>query len=109
MVGAWRLAGLWASGTESAPAPSLGFHWFAPAGLLVNSHSKVKRRSKKVLSQVIGVVVHAPSSPLEIVNSPEPVPKLFFHPRPCCSMGAASGSRPTYGSGSPAPCDLPKV
>ena len=31
-----------------------------------------------------------------MVSSPLPVPNLFFQPRPCCSMGAASGSGPTY-------------
>ena len=37
-----------------------------------------------------------------------PLPKLFFQPRPCCSIGAASGSGPRY-LGSTAPWVLPKV
>ena len=39
----------------------------------------------------MGVGVHAPSRPDEMVSSPTPVPKEFFHPRPICSMGAPSG------------------
>ena len=58
---------------------------------------------------MIGVGVHAPSMPLEMVSSPLPVPMVFFQPKPCCSSGAASGSGPTYFSGSPAPCALPNV
>ena len=57
----------------------------------------------------MGVVVHAPSNPLEIVCSPFPDPKLFFQPRPCSSIAAAAGSGPTYSFGSAAPCVLPKV
>ena len=57
---------------------------------------------------MIGVGVHAPSMPLVVVSTPLPVPKLFFQPRPICSMGAPSGSGPTS-AGSPAPWALPKV
>ena len=32
-------------------------------------------------------VVHAPSSPLVSVSAPLPVPYMFFHPKPCCSIG----------------------
>jgi Na+/H+ antiporter NhaC len=39
MIGAWVLAGSWASGTLPAARGSLGVHWWAPAGLLVSSHS----------------------------------------------------------------------
>ena len=34
-----RMDASWASGTVPAPAPSFGCHWWAPAGLLVSSHS----------------------------------------------------------------------
>ena len=44
-----------------------------------------------------------------MVLAPLPVPKVFFQPRPICSMGAPSGSGPTYLLGSAAPCVLPKV
>ncbi len=53
--------------------------------------------------------VQAPSSPLVIVSSPLPVPKVFFQPRPCSSRPAPSGSRPTYWSASAAPWVLPKL
>ena len=35
MIGACRFDGSWASGTVPAPAPFLGVHWYAPAGLFV--------------------------------------------------------------------------
>ncbi len=44
-----------------------------------------------------------------IASRPLPVPKLFFQPRPCSSIGAPSGSAPTYWSGSAAPWVLPNV
>src|SRR5664280_2512548 len=57
----------------------------------------------------MGVGVQAPSSPLEMVSSPLPVPKLFLQPRPMSWRGAASGSGPTYSLGSAAPWVLPNV
>ena len=57
----------------------------------------------------MGFVVHAPSKPLVIASSPEPVPKVFFQPKACSAIGAASGSGPTYCAGSAAPWALPKV
>jgi hypothetical protein len=39
IIGAWRFLGSCASGTVLAPASPLGFHCWAPAGLLVSSHS----------------------------------------------------------------------
>ena len=48
------------------------------------------------------------SRPLVIVSLPLPVPSLFFQPRPCSSMGAASGSGPNSFA-LPAPWVLPKV
>ncbi len=65
--------------------------------------------SKKLLSHLVGVVVQMPSRPLVIVSSPLPVPKVFFHPKPCSWMSAPSGSRPTYLLGSAAPWVLPNV
>ena len=49
------------------------------------------------------------SRPLVMASRPLPLPKLFFQPRPCSSIGAPSGSGPTYCSGSAAPWVLPKV
>ena len=40
-----------------APAPFFGFHWCAPAGLLVSSHSKPNRFLKKSLFHRVGVLV----------------------------------------------------
>src|SRR5476651_879482 len=100
MVGAWRFDASCASGTVLAAAPSLGFHCCAPAGLLVSSHSKPKRIVKKSLSHLTGLVVHAPSSPLEIVSPARPDPKLLVQPKPCASIPEASGSRPPYTLGS---------
>jgi len=39
IIGACFFPGSWASGTAFAAAPPLGLHWWAPAGLLVSSHS----------------------------------------------------------------------
>ena len=65
----------------------LGVHCLAPAGLVVSSHSYLKRLSRKPLSHLVGSLVQAPSSPLVMASAPLPVPKVFFQPRPCCSMG----------------------
>jgi hypothetical protein len=54
---------------------------------------------KVVVVPLGGVVVQAPSRPLVIVSGPLPLPKLFFQPRPCSSMGAPSGSGPTCAAG----------
>ena len=61
-------------GTAPAPAPSFGCHWLAPAGLLVSSHSKPNRFSKKLLLQRVGVAVQVTSIPLVIASAPLPVP-----------------------------------
>ncbi|MDT4862704.1 hypothetical protein FQZ97_973730 [compost metagenome] len=45
MVGTWRLLGSCASGAVAASG-FLGFHWWAPAGLLVSTHSLPNRVSK---------------------------------------------------------------
>ena len=61
-------------GTVPAPAPSFGCHWLAPAGLLVSSHSKPNRLSKKALLHRVGVPVQVTSIPLVIVSAPLPLP-----------------------------------
>src|SRR3974390_672526 len=106
MVGTCRFDGSKASGIVAAPP--LAFHCCAPAGLLVSSHSLLNRFSKKWLLHFVGVCVQMTSSPLPIASPPFPVPNLLFHPRPCSSMPAASGSGPTSDT-SPAPWVLPKV
>ena len=87
---------------------SLATHWFAPAGLLVSSHSWPKSMSKKPLSHFVGSGVQVTSRPLVIASAPLPVACSLFQPKPCASIGAPSGSTPTR-SGSPAPWVLPKV
>ena len=42
----------------------------------------------------MGLVVQAPSMPLEIVSLPIPEPNLLVHPNPISSIGAPSGSGP---------------
>jgi hypothetical protein len=81
----------------------------APAGLADSCHSYRNRVSKKLLSQVTGVGVQVPSSPLVMVSAPLPVPWLFFQPSPISCSGAASGSGPTWPAGTAAPWVLPKV
>ena len=46
IIGAWRLSGLWASGTAVAADSSVGIHCWAPAGLRVSFHSYPKSVSK---------------------------------------------------------------
>src|SRR6185295_17725142 len=108
MVGACFLDGSYASGTVPAPAPFLGRHWCAPAGLLKSSHSKPNRFEKKLLLHLVGVFDQVPSKPLVIESPPLPVPKEFVQPKPCSSSSAPSGSGPQCDSGA-APCVLPKV
>src|SRR6202049_4342907 len=95
-------------GSGIVAAAPLAFHCGTPAGLLVSSHSLLNRLSKKWLLHFVGVCVQVTSGPPVIASPPMPVPNLLFQPRPCSSMGAASGSRPTS-DGSPAPWVLPKV
>src|SRR5207247_2166506 len=108
IVGACRFDGSWASGTVPWASGFLGVHWFAPAGLFVSSQSYLNRLSRNRLSHFVGSLVHAPSSPLVMVSSPLPVPKVFLQPRPCSSREAPSGSGPTY-SAPTAPWHLPTV
>src|ERR1035438_986267 len=93
-----------ASGTE-ASAP-FAFHCFAPAGLLVSSHSYLNRLSKKWLLHFVGVCDHVTSGPPVMVSAPMPVPCLLFQPRPWSSSAPPSGSTP-ISEGSPAPWVLP--
>src|ERR1700678_2378274 len=95
IAGAWRFVESWASGILFAPALPLGFHWCAPPGLFVNSHSYLKRFSKKSLLHFVGVVVHVTSSPLVIASPAMPEAYAFVQPRPCSSIGEPSGSVPT--------------
>src|ERR687885_2991732 len=106
IMGACRFDGSCASGTVPWASGFLGFHCFAPAGLVVSSQSYLYRLSRNPLSHFVGSLVHAPSSPLVSVSAPLPLPHMFLQPRPCCSMGAASGSGPMY-FGSTAPWVLP--
>ena len=62
-----------ASGTVPAPASFFGFHCFAPAGLVVSSHSYSNRCLKKSLLHLAGVVVHVTSRPLVMACAPRPV------------------------------------
>ncbi len=60
------------------------------------------------MSHFVGSLVHAPSSPLVSVWLPLPPLTLLCQPKPCCSIGAASGSGPMC-SGLTAPWVLPNV
>src|ERR1700756_3927589 len=106
MVGTFFFDLSCASGIVAA-AP-FAFHCCAPAGLFVSSHSLLNRFSKKWLLHFVGVCDQMTSGPPVIASAPLPVPNRFFQPRPCSSIGAASGSGPTS-VGSPAPWVLPKV
>src|SRR5262249_2328693 len=107
-MGACLFEGSWASGTVPCAEGSLAVHCFAPAGLSVSSQSYLYRLSRNPLSHLAGSWVHAPSSPLVNAWAPLPLPEVFLQPRPCCSMGAASGSGPTQSAGT-APWHLPTV
>src|SRR5215467_12960669 len=96
----------WASGiVVGAP---FAFHWYAPAGLLVSSHSFLNRLSKKWLLHFVGVCDQVTSGPPVTASAPTPVRNLLFQPRPWSSIVAPSGSGP-ISDGSPAPWVLPKV
>src|SRR5215475_14898168 len=94
----------WASGIV-AGAP-FAFHWWAPAGLLVSSHSLLNRLSKKWLLHFVGVCDQVTSGPPVMASAPKPVPCLLFQPRPCSSRAPLSGAAP-ISDGSPAPWVLP--
>src|SRR5579862_3764985 len=83
-------------------------HCWAPAGLLVSSHSNLNRLSKKLLLHLVGDWLQTTSGPPVIVSAPIPVPNLLLQPRPWSSITAPSGSAPMK-DGSPAPWVLPKV
>src|SRR5436190_19041959 len=103
IIGEWRFFGSCASGTVPCASGFFGVHCFAPAGLVVSSHSYLNRFSRKPLSHWVGLLVHAPSSPLVMVWAPLPLRYLFFQPRPCSSIGAPSGSGPTFSTAGAAP------
>src|SRR6266702_8036623 len=84
------------------------FHCCAPAGLLVSSHSYLKRLSKKWLLHLVGVCDQVTSGPPVMASAPTPVRYLLFQPRPWSSIAPPSGSGP-ISEGSPAPCVLPNV
>src|SRR6476620_6950592 len=66
MVGLCFFEGSYASGiVASAP---LATHWCAPAGLLLGSHSYLKRFSKKLLLHLVGVWLQVTSRPLVIAS-----------------------------------------
>src|SRR6202035_3094587 len=106
MVGTCFLDLSKASGIVAA-AP-LAFHCGTPAGLLLSSHSLLKRLSKKWLLHLVGVCVQVTSGPPVMASAPMPVPCLLFQPRPCSSRRAPSGSGPTNDA-SPAPWVFPNV
>src|SRR6476620_4467237 len=87
IIGACRFDLSWASGTGPLAAGFFGVHCFAPAGLVVSSHSYLYRFSRNPLSHRVGSLVHAPSRPLVIAWAPRPVPNLFLQPRPWSSRG----------------------
>src|SRR3981081_4795222 len=103
IIGGCRFDGSCASGTASAPAPFFGFHWFAPAGFFVGSHSWPNSVSKKLLSHFVGVGVHAPSRPLVMAWPAMPLSNAFTQPRPWFASSAPSGAETTYLLGSAAP------
>src|ERR1700755_3526053 len=90
MLGVTFLDASCAPGAVFAPAPPLGFHCCAPAGLLVSSHSKPNRCLKKSLFHLVGVVVQVTSRPLVMASPAMPVPYLLLHPRPWASMSDPS-------------------
>src|SRR6516164_11475323 len=106
MVGTCRFDGSKASGIVAVVPLALNCQ--APAGLFVSSHSLLNRFSKKRLLHFVGVWDQMTSGPPVIASGPLPVPNLLFQPRPCSSIGAASGSGPSS-DGSPAPWVFPKV
>ena len=75
IIGACRFDGSCASGTVPCASGFFGVHWNAPAGLLVSSQSYLNRLSRKLLLHFVGVLDHAPSSPLVMVSLPLPLPK----------------------------------
>src|SRR6266545_2778615 len=100
MVGTCFFDLSYASGiVASAP---FAFHCFAPAGLVVSSHSFSNRFLKNRLLHLVGVCVQVTSGPPVMASAPIPVPNLLFHPRPWPSRAPLSGSGPTS-DGSPAP------
>ena len=93
IIGACRFDGSCASGTVPWASGFLGVHCFAPAGLVVSSHSYLNRLSRNPLSHFVGSLVHAPSSPLVIVSAPLPLPKRVLPAEALLLEGRALGFR----------------
>ena len=70
IVGLCFTLGSKASGMMASP--SLATHWWAPAGLLVNSHSWPNRMVKYWLLHFVGVAVQVTSKPEVIASLPLP-------------------------------------
>jgi hypothetical protein len=62
------------AGPGTMSSASLATHWKAPAGLLVSSHSYLKRNLKKSLLHRVGVEVQVTSRPEVIASAPLPEP-----------------------------------
>src|ERR1700722_1552286 len=101
IAGACRFEGSCASGTLPLPTLPFGFHWCAPPGLFVNSHSYLNRCSKKSLLHLVGVLVQVTSRPLVRASPAIPVAYALDQPRPCSSIAEPSGSLPRC---VPGPC-----
>src|SRR6056297_2286345 len=82
IIGGFFFPLICASGTNSWAAFSFGVHWYLPAGLFVSSQWYSKRFSKKPISHSVGLLVHAPSSPLVIVSAPFRCHSCFSIPGP---------------------------
>src|SRR5580658_9860022 len=102
IAGSRRFDGSCASGTVPAPLLPFGFHWCAPPGLLVSSHSYLNKCSKKLLLHFVGVLLHVTSRPLVIASPAIPLAYALDQPKPCSSIGEPSGSLPKCAPG-PAP------
>src|SRR5205085_8578292 len=70
------------NGSGMVAWPFLARHCFAPAGLVVTSHSFSNRFLKNRLLHFVGVCVQVTSGPPVMASAPIPVPYLHFHPRP---------------------------
>jgi len=92
----WLFDLLLASGTVPAPASFLGFHWLAPAGLLVipiQSRIDSRRNCRSILWVF---VVQVTSRPLLVVSLPLPCRSCTFQPSPVFRLpSAAFRSGPT--------------
>src|SRR5260370_9120019 len=95
-MGACRFEGSCASGTVPLASGFFGVHCFAPAGLVVTSHSYLYRFSRNPLSHFVGLLVPAPPRPLLIPCVPLPLPSFLLQPMPSSSTRPALGSAPHF-------------